>query len=209
MAKIVVYPCWTRQDNRHIATLLADEALGQDFRFPIRQLGVERPVFVDGLTVLAWRVHEHGADKYELLELEFLEAAQQASGSFHCDGLVLGIWLTGEIEIGCQMNHRRDTAPVSRAQPLQRCRHTVVLSQIDAHTFRYHCRMWRGFAVESHDAKSFSQLFDYCRTDKAAASRHHYDVLLRVWFDVTVLQKTRGQRFMQGLRFFCFHNTPP
>ena len=50
--------------------------------------------------MMANKVTGEMKNKYELLESEFLEAAEQALSSFNGDLLVFRVWFAGKIKIG-------------------------------------------------------------------------------------------------------------
>lgn len=80
-ATIIIHAGGAEIDHRDLAPPLVDQPLGFDLRGPVRQLGIERPVLVNVLARRAGCVHQHRADKHELLDLEGLQRAQQPFGA--------------------------------------------------------------------------------------------------------------------------------
>ena len=105
MAAIVVHTTDAQKHHRYVTPLTHDQLLRRDFRLGIIPFWLERPIFVYARSRLARRMREHGAGKYELLDLKVAQPAQQSFGAAHGDLLVQGTRLTRETIVRGEMEN--------------------------------------------------------------------------------------------------------
>src|SRR5947207_4770840 len=99
--------------------LSVNPLFGFDFRFRVIPFWRERPIFIDWFARFGWRMHQLGAGKDELLNLEMLQFAQHPLGPTDGDLFVQRTRLARERIIGGEMNHRGNTISVAITNPLE------------------------------------------------------------------------------------------
>src|SRR5436309_11773021 len=99
MAVVVVHAGDAKGDDGNSSAFTPNQILGGDFRPWIIPLWIERPVLVDALAGFAGCMNEHRAGKDELLDVECLERAEQATGPTNRDLVVQRTWISGEVVV--------------------------------------------------------------------------------------------------------------
>ena len=149
MAFIVVYARRPHEDRMDVATLLADQLLGADFRFAVGQIRVQRRSLVDQPAAPDGGMDQHRADKHELVDIEILQRFEQSAGSHDRNLVIFGIWFAGKIEIGSKMDEGGDLFAISGSNAFEGRIDARLVGHIATDALGF-CRwMGSGVAVES------------------------------------------------------------
>jgi hypothetical protein len=129
--------------------LLADRLLGARLGLRVGPAGLDRLALVDPLARSAWGVDQDRAREDEALDLEIPKRAQQALSAFDVDRLVKRVLLAREVEEGDEVNDRRDSCSMFRADLRQRLLRRFVRREVDLD--QRVIEALRGLLVESDD----------------------------------------------------------
>ena len=124
-------------------------------------------------------MHQLGAGKDELLNVEMLQFAQHPLGPTDGDLFVQRTRLARERIIGGEMNHRGNTISVAITNPLEGRFHARVGTQIDADALCFGRWVRIAFPVETDELIVLCQPLAQSAANKAAAASNEDDVALR------------------------------
>jgi hypothetical protein len=123
---VVVQPGEVQQGDGDPAVFLSDHRLRLGLRSRIGPFRLERLALVDALARPTRTVNQHRAGIDELFDLEVLQRVQQAARALNVHRPIQRIVLTGEVEVGGEMNDAGDVAAVALAQ-LPECRRDLLV----------------------------------------------------------------------------------
>ena len=130
-ALIVIKSGQPKDDDRDVAMSAADRLFRGGFRSGIGPFRCDRGLFVDAFAGLAGLVDQHGSGEDELLDVEVLQSAEQQSRSIHIELRIERMRLPGEVEVGSQMDDRRDASSILIAKSAQRQCDRIAICQVD------------------------------------------------------------------------------
>ncbi len=141
------------QHERNVAVKLPQNRLSPDLGLGVGPGGLKGRVLVDQLVVPVGRpVDQHAAGVDELLDLEGLQALDQAARAQDVDGLVERVRLAGNVIVGGEVHDRLDLRSVADADLLQRPCHAFVRAEVEVDRFGRLRRLGRTRAVQGDDA---------------------------------------------------------
>ncbi len=172
---VVIEAGEVQEKDRDLAAMGADDLLGLRLGDRIGPFRFDGRILADRLARLSRAMDQHRARIDEPLDLEPLQRIEQMARALDIDVIVEGVFLAGEIEIGGQMDHGGNAAPMIARKSGEGLLDRSPISKIDLDQ-----REIGGLAlpVEPDDLERVAKLLRQRGADAAGRARYQYDRLV-------------------------------